>query len=116
MQNNQITVGTTQYDRFKETPDKTTYISTDHTVGSVDMLLLARTVPTSDSSNAKSRASFVRDIERGDADKTTGRIYCNVDFSFPQWATDDDVQGVIDAADAFLSSTEFNTLVIKQSI
>lgn len=116
MQNNTITIGELQYDRFKETPDKTTYVSTNHTVGSADLLLLGRSIATADSANAKSRANFVRDIARGDVEQTKGRIYANIEFSYPQWASAAQLQAISATVDAFLSSTEFGQLLAKQSI
>lgn len=116
MQNNTITIGEVAYDRFKETPDKTTYTSVNHSVSKADLLLLSRSIATNDSANAKSRASFVRDIERGDTAGTVGRVYFNVEISYPQWAADSDLQAITDASAAFLSSAEFNSLVQKQSI
>lgn len=116
MQSNTITIGEAAYDRFKETPDKTTYVSPVHTVSSADLLLLGRSIASSDTANAKSRASFIRDITRDDPAGTKGRVYFNVEVSFPQWATDAQLQAINDAASSFLSSTEFDALVKKQSI
>lgn len=116
MQNNIITIGEKAYDRFKETPDKTTYVSPDHTVSKTDILLLGRSIATSDSANAKSRANFVQDIERGDAANSIGRVYFNVECSYPQWASTAQLQAITATVNAFLSSTEFDQLVQKQSI
>lgn len=116
MQNNVITIGELDYGRFKETPDKTTYTSSNHKVSSTDLMLLGRTIATSDTANAKSRANFVRDLKRGDAANTTGRAYFNVECAYPQWASDADLQAITDTVAAFLSSAEFNNLVKKQSI
>lgn len=116
MQKNIITIGALAYDRFKETPDKTTYVAPAHTVSKTDILLLGRTIATSDNANAKSRANFVQDIERGDAAGTIGRLYFNIECSYPQWASDAQLQAITATVNAFLSSTEFDELVRKQSI
>lgn len=116
MQNNTITIGDLAYDRFKETPDKTTYVAPAHTVSKTDILLLGRTIATSDNANAKSRANFVQDIERGDVAGTIGRLYFNIECSYPQWASDAQLQAITATVNAFLSSTEFDELVRKQSI
>lgn len=116
MQNNTITLGEATYDRFKETPDKTTYVSNSHTVAKPDLMLLGRTVANNDGANAKSRVSFVQDIERADDSKTTGRVFFTGDFSYPQWATEAQLLAIKAKFGAFMSSTECTDLIVKQSI
>lgn len=118
MQNVNLTVGSKSYDRFQETPDKTTYISDAHTVGDVDLLLLGRTVPTSTTGSAKVRVNLVQDCMSGTgADKVNvGRAYANAEMSVPVQATDVDRAALLSDFRAYIASESFAELYNKQSI
>lgn len=117
MQNNKITIGDKQYARFKEMPDKTTYVGPNHSLSRANLLMLSRNIATVPDQNAKSKASFVIDVAKpGSTTGETGRVYANIEFSYPQWATESDMQGIISTVASFLPTNEFNTLIKQQSI
>jgi len=118
MQNVIITVGTKSYDRFQETPDKTTYVSNVHSVGNVDLLLLGRTVPTTTTGSAKIRANLIQDCMSGSgADEVNvGRAYANIETSMPVKATDADRAALLTDLRAYIASESFAELYNKQSI
>lgn len=118
MQNVQLIVAEKSYDRFQETPDKTTYVASGHTVGDVDLLLLGRTVPTTTSGQAKSRANLIQDFTTGEgATKVViGRAYANIETSVPVLATAMDRAALLADLRAYVASESFAELYNKQSI
>lgn len=115
MQSNQITLGTTAYERYQEYPDRSVYIHPDHTIGSNRLFSLSRVVPSSEGATARVRAKFVREIVQP-VTGVKGSIYTTVEASQPVWA--DDADTAAQAADLalFMSGDEFQSLLHKQSI
>lgn len=118
MQDTLITIGTKTYDRFQETPDKTTYVSDLHTVGNIDVLLLGRTVPSSIDGQAKSRVNLIQDITSGTGETllNVGRMYASVEFSVPAKATLVQRNAILADLRAYVNSTSMEDLLHKQSI
>lgn len=118
MQSTTIAVQDKTYDRFQETPDKTTYVSDTHSVGSVDLLLLGRTVPSNIDGQAKSRANLIQDFVSGEgAEKVViGRAYGNIEMSVPAKATDVQCAALLADVRAYVASESFSELFTKQSI
>lgn len=118
MQSTTLTVADKTYDRFQETPDKTTYISGTHSVGDVDILLLGRTVPSNIDGQAKTRANLIQDFTTGiGAEKIViGRAYANVEMSVPAKATDIDRAALLADLRSYVASESFAELYNKQSI
>lgn len=115
MQPNQITLGTTSYERFKEYPDRTVYNADDHTIACPHLLALSRVELTNPDSNVKSRVKFSVRATSADGTKT-GDIILTTDFSFPQWVGTAIVDSQVSQLALFLASDEAKELYLKQSV
>lgn len=118
MQDLQLTVGQKTYERFQETPDKTTYVSGTHSVSNVDILLLGRTVPSNIDGAGKIRANLVQDCKVGTGldERNVGRAYANAEVSVPVQASDASRAALLKDFRAYVASDSFSQLFNKQSI
>lgn len=115
MQNNDITLGTVHYERFKEYPDRTVYNADDHSILSPHILALSRVELKTVDQFVKSRVKFSRRITNADGTKT-GDIIVTADFSYPQWASEAAVTAQLTQLGLFTASPEAAELVLKQSV
>jgi len=115
MQNNDITLGTVRYERFKEYPDRTVYNADDHSILSPHVLALSRVELKTVDQFVKSRVKFSRRITNADGTKT-GDVIVTADFSYPQWASEAAVTAQLTQLGLFTASPEAAELVLKQSV
>lgn len=115
MQTNTITLGTVDYERFKEYPDRTVYNADDHSILSPHVLAFSRVELKTSDSSVKSRVKFTKRVINADGSKT-GDIIVTADFSFPQWAGETAVKQQLAQLGLFVASSEAEELVLKQSI
>lgn len=115
MQKNEITLGTIEYERFKEYPDRTVYNAADHTMLSPHVLAFSRVELKTTDSNVKSRVKFSKRVINADGTKT-GDVIVTADFSFPQWADEAAVKQQLAQLGLFVASPEAEELVLKQSV
>lgn len=115
MQSNTITLGAVAHERFQEYPDRSVYVHPDHTIGVNRLFSLSRVVPSSEGAAARIRAKFVRDIVQP-VTGLKGSIYTTVEASQPTWADTADVTAQAADLALFMSGSEFQSLLHKQSI
>lgn len=115
MQKNEITLGTTVYERFKEYPDRTVYNADDHTIANPHVLTLSRVELKSSDASVKSRYKFSKRVNNT-LGTQSGDLIITVEASFPQWVDEAIVQAELDQAGRFLASDEAKELILKQSI
>lgn len=115
MQKNEITLGATKYERFKEYPDRTVYNADDHTIANPHVLTLSRVELKSSDASVKSRFKFAKRINNALGTKS-GDLLITVESSFPQWVDDTAVIAELAQAGLFLASDEAEELILKQSI
>lgn len=115
MQKNEITLGTTVYERFKEYPDRTVYNADDHTIANPHVLTLSRVELKSSDASVKSRFKFSKRINNASGTQT-GDLILTVESSFPQWINEATVIAELAQVGLFLASDEAEELILKQSI